>query len=231
MLPITSLAVLFLTLTGDPVRVTYTADTLVPLYQNGDLAGYPQLFNPSVTLVDGKKIHPHGSPNNHAPWLTPGGVPEAVKITSIKELELPANTRIKVQITNGRLPENYLASNKLYSWTFPVGTVARIRLFTAGQEFARHISTKVREGQGIDCWDGEEEVVGVLPDWYVSPSNCTDCHKDIGKHARVLRPNEQNYYNWLRGSDGRFSWHPFKTINPRAQTAQKLEVMKTEYVQ
>jgi len=231
MTPLATIAILLSLCGAEPTRIRYTSRTLTPLYQNGDLAGYPQQYNPSVTFADGRKAHPHGTPNNHAPWLSPGGVPESQQVASIKELEIPPGKQIKVWVTRGQLPANYLAANKLYTWTFPVGTVARVRLFDGQQEFARHVSNKVREGQGIDCWDGEEEIVGRVPSWYISPANCTDCHSDIGKHARVLRPRDENYYNWLRGADGRFSWHPFESIDPKAQSPQQLRVNTAGYIE
>lgn len=49
---------------------TYNSQTLTQMYQRGDLTAYPQLFNPSRP-----NTHPFGSPNNHFPWLHPGGVP------------------------------------------------------------------------------------------------------------------------------------------------------------
>jgi hypothetical protein len=231
MINLTTIAILLSLCSAEPTRIRYTSSTLPPVYQNGDLSGYPQRYNPSVTFADGRKAHPHGTPNNHSPWLMPGGVPESQQVASIKELELPAGQKVKVWITRGQLPANYVAGNTLYTWSFPVGTVARVRLFDGNQEFARHVSTKTRAGQGIECWDGEEEIVGKVPSWYASPANCTDCHSDIGKHARVLRPRDENYYNWLRGADGRFSWHPFEPIDSQGKVSQRLRVREAGYIQ
>lgn len=216
---------------AEPSRVVYDSRTLPGLYQDGSLAGYPQLYNPSVTRPDGSKAHPHGTPNNHFPWLAPGGVPADQQVATLKELELPASSKIKVWVERGTLPTNYIAPDRLYRWSFPVGTIARVRLFDGSREFARHVSTKQRDGLGIDCWDGEEQIVGELPRWYQSPANCTDCHSDIGKHARVLRPRDENYYHWLRGSDGRFSWHPFVPLDPRSMTSQPLRILDQPFVE
>ena len=199
--------------------ITYNRDTLVPLFQTGQLTAYPQLFNPSRT-----NTHPHGSPNNHFPWLHPGGVPEGQQVTTIKELTLPPDGKIRVRLIDGTPPPRYQTWTKLYSWTFPTGTVAKIRLFHEGREFAQHISTKTGDGHGIKMWDGEELIVGTPPKWYTSVDNCTKCHEDIGKHARVLRPRDEDYYYWLRGSDGRFSWHPFENIDPKRMTAAALQI-------
>lgn len=199
--------------------IKYDDNTLPQVYQTGSLEILPQMYNPSVN-----KIHPFGTPNSHHPWLRPGGIPRAAYSTA-KEIKLPPNTRIKVFRYEGTLPKNLTAPNKLYGWTYPVGTVATIKIYDGdGKEFAQHISTKVKDGNGISNWEGEEKVTGTLPSWYKSPSSCTKCHEDIGKHANVLKPNEKNYYNWLRGSDGRFSWHPFKRINERGNLPARIQL-------
>ena len=174
-------------------------------FQDGAGKWLPQMRNPSIPGTD-----PFGQPNNHFPWLNPGGVagnkrPDGFEV--VKEYDIP-EPGPKTYWSTGVLRKNYIAPNRLQKWTFPVGTVAKARLFDHGKEFAVHVSTKTREGHGIECWDGEEIIKGKVPPYYTSPNNCTDCHQDTGKHARVLFPNRQNYYYWVRGSDGRFSWWP-----------------------
>lgn len=172
-------------------------------WQDGRGEWFHQLYNISGGA------HRFGQPNAHQPWKFPGGViadsnEERSELIWITEYFLPENP--KVYNKKGVLPTNLTAPNNLIAWKFPVGTGVRLRLFDNGYEFANHISVKIKDGDGIDNWIGEEVILGKLPNWYKSPENCIDCHLDVGKHANILRPNEHNYYGWLRGSDGRFRY-------------------------
>jgi len=214
---------LLISVNPEETRIVYNAEVLPQFYQTGSESLNTQLYNPSTLNDRGVKSHPFGTPNSHFPWLHPGGVPEGRQVVTVKELILPPATTIDVRLTVGELPKNYSSPNKVYSWTFPVGTVAKVHLFGEHGEFGQHISTKVREGNGISAWDGEEVITGRVPSWYKAVNNCNTCHEDIGKHARVLRPKEENYYHWLRGGDGRFSWHPYEfSRNPKESSAIKL---------
>ena len=55
-----------------------------------------------------------------------------------------------------------------------------------------------------------------------STENCMKCHKHVGRHVNEFGPVGRDWYGFVRGSDGIFSWHPFvRTVanssrNPRA---------------
>lgn len=210
---ITYIVLTSLPVEGQDVTFSYTEKSLPQVYQAGFRSVYPLGYNPSTTLKNGAKVDPDGGPANHFPWLHPGGSPEALgtaQFWSIKELTVPSP--IIVEYAKLESPDWYTPmSERGYKWTYPVGTVAKLRFFDKELgEFSHHISTKVREGHGIESWEGEEILLTKrAPVWYNSPDNCTDCHQDVGRHARILEPKRENYYNWNRGSDGRFSWHPF----------------------
>lgn len=169
-------------------------------YQVGDGTWRNPLSNPSPTRR-------FGQPNSHFPWLNPGGIPgDEIRndIGIIKEFEIP-DGKIKSWRGKGSLPPNLIEANDMWKWKFPVNTVARVRLFANGREFTQHVSTKVSDGVGIEHWHGEEIFVSDAPSWYKPPANCTDCHEDVGKHAGEVHPEFDNYYNRVRGGDGRFT--------------------------
>jgi len=205
------------------ISLGYTKESLFPVYQIGGYKVFPVGYNPSAPGTD-----PHGTPANHFPWLHPGGSPDGAdesQFWSVKELKLPSPIVVRRSVME--TPDWYTAmSDRGYSWTYPVGTVATLKFFDKELgEFSHHISTKVREGNGIDCWEGEEILLTKrVPVWYNSPDNCTDCHQDVGRHARSLEPKRHNYYFWNRGSDGRFSWHPFKDTDRTQRVGQRVEI-------
>lgn len=211
----------------EPISFSYTNDSLPQVYQVGFRSVYPLGYNPSTTLRNGTKIDPHGGPANHFPWLHPGGTPDGADGTqfwSTKELKLPSP--VVVRRATLESPDWYTpVSDQGYAWTYPVGTVATLKFFDKELgEFSHHVSTKVRAGNGIDCWEGEEIILtNRVPVWYNSPDNCTECHRDVGRHARILEPKRDNYYNWNRGSDGRFSWHPFNET-PRSGNRHRVTI-------
>ena len=141
----------------ESINFSYTDRSISPVYQIGGFKVYPVGYNPSTPGTD-----PHGTPANHFPWLHPGGTPDGAddsKFYSVKELKLPSP--IIVRRTTMESPDWYTPiSDQGYSWTYPVGTVATLKFFDKELgEFSHHISTKVREGNGIDCWDGEEKLL------------------------------------------------------------------------
>jgi len=195
-----------------PDAVWYDERTMPPVYQNGRGGILAVDYNPSVFVnaVTGEKAHPFGTPSNHFPWRHVGGTPDRGPVpTTVKALWLPPGQRVRVWLHKSDWPSQ--PHSVEWRWRFPVGTVRAVRLLRDdGIVFSEHVSTKVRPGDGISCWEGTERILATPPAWYRRPSNCVECHQDVAEHAERLRPKEKNYYNRLRGWDGVVSWHPFK---------------------
>lgn len=196
--------------TPDSVYVMSTGDRLA-------VVGY----NSSVTKADGSKSDPHGTPNNHEPWLNPGGVQGDVRPEGFSykvHVSVPEGKglfRSIYMIDDAEVPPRYVTNQKEYRWEYHKGTVFTMTLMHEGVPFEIHRSEKVGDGVGIEEWEGSSEVVGRAPEYFKSPSNCIECHSDIGKHARVLFPSRENYYHRVRGSDGRFSLDPYTRSKSR----------------
>lgn len=195
-----------------PDAVWYDERTMPPVYQNGRGGIQVVGYNPSVTVnaVTGEKAHPFGAPSNHFPWRHVGGTPDGGPAPgTVKALWLPKGSKVQVWLETKPWPHQSEVCE--WRWRFPVGAIRAVRLLRDdGIVFSEHVSTKVRPGDGISCWEGTERILATPPAWYRRPSNCVECHQDVAEHAERLRPKEKNYYNRLRGWDGVVSWHPFK---------------------
>jgi hypothetical protein len=190
----------------------YDNSVMPPVYQNSRLGLLAVGYNPSAPISPQAKAHKFGTPSNHFPWLHVGGTPDGGNVTTLKALWIPPGKKIKVWLDRTPLPSTPKAIE--WRWQFPVGTIRAVRLLRSdGVVFSQHVSKKISEGNGIDHWSGSETITAKPPSWYKSPTNCVDCHKDVGRHAEELRPKEKNYYFKLRGWDGVFSWHPFRDAN------------------
>lgn len=180
--------------------------------QRGDGTLDEGYYNPSVSDRNGKKRHPFGQPNGHAPWLHPGGVlgDRRSELVVVRSVRWPAGKGPVIYKSKGELPENYTAPRDLWSWHFPAGTSFRVELFAGGGRFAVHEVEKSSDSPTVDAWEENHSTAGDYPTWYSPPADCRKCHESAGRHARILEPKTEDYYHWLRGSaDGRFSWHPF----------------------
>lgn len=181
--------------------------------QTGRGAMVNGFHNPSVYVNPTTKAHPFGQPNNHFPWLHPGGVQgdRRRQLVTVYSICWPANgAGPKIFKSEEKPNPEGLTSHDLYTWTFPTGTKFKVELYGGSGLFAIHEVVKSSAGDTVNDWDENHVSLGEYPSWYQPPQDCQSCHSKAGKHASILEPKTKDYYWWLRGSkDGRFSWHPF----------------------
>lgn len=155
------------------------------------------------------------SPNEFRPWIKPGGT-DGLKVRTKKSVWIPEGRKITVYTSqvktegNVRQPAGYpLRDRRQVKWIFPEGATIVERLYNGseGEPFELRRRTKSSGTWVTDV----TSLNGSAPAGYKQPSNCTQCHDDVGKHASVLEnKNNVEWFGTVRGSDGIFSFHPFK---------------------
>lgn len=199
-------ALVALTAVGQPYTLTYDEHTLPQVWQNTNRVLFLADYNPAA-----RKTHDFGSPNAHSPWRHPGGTagqfPFEISLWMPAKIHGPYPAKDEQLRRHPAVPHT---AQEHWQWTYPVGTTFTLRLYQdeahkqSGDPFTAHVAAKTERG-----WEHEElPQEADAPAGYEAPADCRKCHEDVGKFAAEVGP-DQDYYGWVRGSDTRFSLHPF----------------------
>lgn len=190
----------------DPRAIWYSKETLPRVYEASG-----RLFGVGYNLAG--SLDRTGSANNENPWLNTGGLDHVGGSVTIKRmLWIPPGQHITLHRKHKTVrggPKNGLDFSHVFG-VFPVGTVSAEFIYDGNRLFEMRARVKTRDG-----WLTEQEEYGVKPAGYVAVENCTDCHKDIGKHSFQLRDRtgrfDRDWYGTVRGLEpgGPIHWHPW----------------------
>lgn len=177
---------------------------------------YTKRSLPRVTQVEGSLFpqgynmaaepDPSGSPNNEHPWRHTGGLDNVGAGVQVwRLLWLPPGRRIVLYNERGIVPARGMLPYRRVAGVYPNGSVSAELMYDKGSMFEVRVRRKT-EGS----WSGEQYEHGPKPRGYVAVKNCTDCHKDVGRHAMAMDPR-RDWYGAVSGmeKDGPIHWHPF----------------------
>lgn len=79
----------------------------------------------------------------------------------------------------------------------------------------------------------EDVVGGFVPRGYAGSlvhDRCDDCHRDVGMHVSAF-DTPRDWYGFIRGDDGIFSFHPIDTSSISTNGAERQTVLKPGFVE
>lgn len=184
---------------------TKTPAVQLQVFPGGRIDTYPVGYN----MAANKHLSRTGSPNNEAPWLHSGGF-DNVDAKIMAAYFLPGKVRIKREEFDApafRKEADSLSAARLVG-EYPVGTVAAE--FVVTDNLVRCL--RYRHKEQASGWCEAQIDFGPMPDGYREVANCTDCHRDITKHANEIDAS-QEWYTTVRGLEpgGPFNF-PFYRI-------------------
>ena len=160
------------------------------------------------------------NPNRHKPWRTPGGT-DAIRVKTQRFVYFPEGTRVTLWATR-KLVRGGVADYSTIVWRYPVGTVFG-EVSSVAKLGAYELRTRRRTSDDWvnTLWRPNRDGVFVsdnydapVPAGYVTPQNCTDCHRDTGVDQSLIKPRLAGWLGHVRGSDGIFSWSPLAAPKP-----------------
>lgn len=169
--------------------------SLKPLYQNM----YTMSSRP---YVDYDSIHDPAAPEHH-PFIVSGGMQGLKGWRSDKALMIPDGK--KVEVWRQYEEVRAFAPTIRYRWKFPAGTVAYDVLSTDKGVFEVRTQTRADDGWETKVTFKDEDA---RPDGYAGlQQSCASCHSHTGE---IVDVPGRIYRRERWGSDGRFSWRPYK---------------------
>lgn len=147
-----------------------------------------------------------GSPNNEHPWLHNGGTDNVKGLTVRRVLWIPPGEKIRLRTRRHRVRSIGLPYARTWG-DYPDRTLSVEYLLDDKGKLFEIRSRRRVQGK----WEAEQIEVGEPPKGYVSVDSCTDCHSDIGKHARQL-DRRREWYTTVRGLEvgGPIAFHPWE---------------------
>jgi hypothetical protein len=170
---------------------------LRPLYQN-----MYTMNNGNSRFADPTTIHDAAGPEHH-PFIVSGGMQGLHGWTSAKGLLIPEGAKVSVwkELTDVRA----FSLVPRWRWRFPVGTVAVDALSTDKGVFEVRMQTREEDGWSTKVSFRDE---AARPVGYSGlQQSCASCHSHTGE---IVDVPGRIYRRERWGSDGRFSWRPYK---------------------